>query len=103
MSAALLTVLIFVLDYGLLFWAEKRVPSSIASVMMATIPVFMAISEILFLRSQRLTICLALAHLIGLVGIAVLMSHSLNLGGAPIEYAGALALMVAAISWFTAS
>src|SRR5678816_114407 len=26
-SATLLAVLIFVLDYGLLFWAEKRVPS----------------------------------------------------------------------------
>lgn len=103
MSAALLAVLIFVLDYGLLFWAEKRVPSGIAAVMMATIPVFMALSEILFLRSQRLTIRLALALLIGLGGVAVLMSHSLNLGGAPIDDAGALALMVAAISWSTAS
>src|SRR5678815_2303937 len=26
-SASLLAVLIFVLDYGLLFWAERRVPS----------------------------------------------------------------------------
>ena len=43
-SAFLLAVLIFVLDYGLLFWAEQRVPSGIAAVMMATIPVFMALS-----------------------------------------------------------
>ena len=47
-AAALLSVLIFVLDYGFLFWAEQRVPSGIAAVMMATIPVFMALSEILF-------------------------------------------------------
>ena len=38
-SASLLAILIFVLDYGLLFWAEQRVPSGIAAVMMATIPV----------------------------------------------------------------
>ena len=49
-AATLLAVLIFVFDYGLLFWAEQRVPSGIAAVMMATIPVFMTLSEILFLR-----------------------------------------------------
>src|ERR1017187_8687445 len=32
-SAFILAVLIFVLDYGLLFWAEKRVPSGVAAVM----------------------------------------------------------------------
>src|SRR5579864_1465448 len=61
MSAFLLPVLIFVLDYGLLFWAEQRVPSGIAAVMMATIPVFMALSEILILKMQRLTVRLSLA------------------------------------------
>ena len=44
-SAAVLALLIFVLDYGLLFWAEQRVPSGIAAVMMATIPAFMALAE----------------------------------------------------------
>src|SRR5581483_7683716 len=39
-SASILAILIFVPDYGLLFWAERRVPSGIAAVMMATIPVF---------------------------------------------------------------
>src|SRR5580692_4387927 len=54
-SVSLLALLIFVLDYGLLFWAEQRVPSGLAAVMMATIPAFMALSEIIFLRTQRLT------------------------------------------------
>src|SRR5581483_7543301 len=49
MSVFVLAMLIFVMDYGLLFWAEQRVPSGIAAVMLATIPVFMALSEILFL------------------------------------------------------
>ena len=52
-SVSLIAFLIFVLDYGLLFWAEQRVPSGIAAVMMATIPVFMALSEIIFLRTQK--------------------------------------------------
>src|SRR5437899_64992 len=73
MSASLLAVLIFVCDYGLLFWAEQRVPSGIAAVMLATIPVFMALSEIIFLRTQTLTMRLALALFVGLGGVAVLI------------------------------
>src|SRR5947207_14959995 len=103
MSALLLALLIFVLDYGLLFWAERRVPSGIAAVMLATIPVFMALSEIIFLRTQKLTVRLALALLVGIGGVAVLMSDSLNLGGAPIDKMGAAALMFAAMSWSVAS
>jgi drug/metabolite transporter (DMT)-like permease len=102
-AAALLSVLIFVLDYGLLFWAERRVPSGIAAVMMATIPVFMALSEILFLRTQRLTARLAFALLVGIGGVVVLTSRSLGLGEGPIDTSGAIALLVAAISWSVAS
>src|ERR1700704_5739402 len=37
-SASVLAILIFVIDYGLLFWAEQRVPSGVAAVMLALIP-----------------------------------------------------------------
>src|SRR5436853_1828803 len=103
MSAFLLAILIFVLDYGLLFWAEQRVPSGVAAVMMATIPVFMALSEIILLGTQRVTLRLALALLIGIGGVAVLMSHSLNVGGAAIDSAGAVALIIAAMRWAASS
>ena len=103
MSVLLLAFLIFLIDYGLLFWAEQRVPSGVAAVMLATIPVFIALSEILFLRTQRLTVRLAFALLIGLGGVAVLMSNSLNLGGAPVDRRGAVALIVASISWSIAT
>src|SRR5271163_1595509 len=102
-AAWLLAICIFVLDYGLLFWAEQRVPSGIAAVMLATIPVFMALSEIIFLRSQQLTSRLAVALLIGIGGVLVLVSRSLNLNEVPIDPAGALALLIGAISWAIAS
>jgi drug/metabolite transporter (DMT)-like permease len=102
-SASLLAILIFVVDYGLLFWAEQRVSSGIAAVMMATIPAFTALSEIIFLRTQKLTVRLAFALLIGIGGVAVLMSRSLNLGGAPVDRLGAVALIVASMSWSVAS
>ena len=102
-SASILGMVIFLFDYGLLFWAEQRVPSGIAAVMLATIPVFMALSEIIFLRTQRLTVRLSLALLIGIGGVGVLMSRALNLGGAPIDKLGAVALIFASISWSIAS
>jgi drug/metabolite transporter (DMT)-like permease len=46
---------------------------------------------------------LGLALSIGIAGVAVLMSRSLNLGGTPIDPAGAVALIVASISWSVAS
>ena len=102
-SVILLAFLIFVVDYGFLFWAEQRVPSGLAAVMLATIPVFTALAEILFLRTQRLTFRLATALLIGLAGVAVLTIRSLSLGGAPIDAAGAVGLLIGSLSWSVAS
>jgi drug/metabolite transporter (DMT)-like permease len=102
-SVLLIALVIFVCDYGLLFWAEQRVASGIAAVMMALIPVFMALAEIVFLRTQKLTVRLALALLVGIGGVGVLMSHSINLGAAAIETKGAIALIVGSLSWSVAS
>jgi len=102
-SASMLATLIFVLDYGCLFWAEQRVPSGIAAVILATIPVFIALMEILILRTQRLTTRLAVALLIGIGGVAILMSHSFSTGEATISRAGAGALLFAAFTWSIAA
>jgi len=107
-AASSLALLIFVLDYGLVFWAERLVPSGITAVIMATIPVFMTLGEIIFLRTQRLTIRLGLALLVGLTGVAVLVGftlggHAISLGEAPVNLAGACALIVGAISWSVAA
>lgn len=102
-SAILLAAIIFLCDYGLLFWSEQRVPSGLAAVMLATIPAFMALAEIVILRTQKLTLRLSIALLIGFCGVAVLVVRQLNLGGAPIDRAGAAALLIGAISWSLAS
>ncbi len=96
---SIIAFLLFDVDYGLVFWAEQRVPSGVTAVMMATIPVFIAMAEIIVLRTQRLTTQLSVALLIGIGGVAVLVSRSLNLSGAPIDKRGALALLVGALSW----
>ncbi len=98
-AASVLAVPIFVLDYGLVFWAERRVPSGVTAVMMATIPVFMTLSEMVFMKTQRLTGRLGSALVVGMLGVGVLVSHSAGLGDAPIDPWGAFALIIAAVSW----
>lgn len=102
-SVILLASLMFVLDYGLLFWAEQHVPSGIAAIMLATIPAFMSFFEIILLRTQRLTARLSASLLMGLGGVTVLTVRSLRIGGTPIDAEGAAALLMASVSWSFAS
>jgi drug/metabolite transporter (DMT)-like permease len=102
-ASCLLGSLIFLVDYGCLFWAEQRVPSGIAAVVLASIPVFITLLEIIFLRTQRLTLRLGSALLVGMCGVAVLMSHSMALAEIPINRAGAAALLIASFSWAVAT
>src|SRR6202162_1972028 len=78
-------------------------PSGIAAVVLATIPVFITLLEVIFLRTQRLTVRLALALGVGLCGVAVLMNHSFSLGEAPVNRAGGLALLLASFTWSVAT
>jgi drug/metabolite transporter (DMT)-like permease len=71
--------------------------------MLATIPVFMALAEIFFLRTQVLTLRLAFSLLVGMGGVLVLASRSAGFGDRGIDPSGAIALMVAAVSWSLAA
>jgi drug/metabolite transporter (DMT)-like permease len=100
-GAFLLGTLMFLIDYGSLFWAEQRVPSGIAAVILASIPLFITLLEIIFLRTQRLTVRLAVGLVVGILGVSVLMAKSVRLGEAPLDRPGAIAILVAAMGWST--
>ena len=51
-STAVLGLVMFAADYGCLFWAEKEVPSGLAAVIAATIPVWVLLAEWIVSRSQ---------------------------------------------------
>jgi drug/metabolite transporter (DMT)-like permease len=71
-----LSLLMFVAEYGPLFWAEKYVPSGIVSVLAATIPILTLVLEMLVLRQQRWRASLAAATLFGFAGVGVLLLPS---------------------------
>jgi drug/metabolite transporter (DMT)-like permease len=69
----LMSVLMFVAEYGALFWAEKYVPSGIASVLEATIPLITLVLEMLILRQQRFRRTVVVSTVIGFCGVGVLL------------------------------
>jgi len=72
-NLAILAVTLFVGDYALLFWAEQRLPSGIAAVTAATIPVQIFLLEWLWLRRVQLTWLTGLGLLLGVSGVATLV------------------------------
>src|SRR5580698_5062353 len=74
-SLALIGLLMFVAEYGPLFWAEKYVPSGIASVLQATLPLITLVIETLVFRQQRFHWRLLVSTSLGFCGVGVLLLH----------------------------
>lgn len=91
---AVLAALVFVGNYGLLFWAEARVPSGVASVVISLIALFIALGEVLVLRTRVMTARLALALLIGIAGVAVLSLRFNASEPVVLTASGAIALLL---------
>ena len=98
-GALLLGSLMFLMDYACVFWAERRVPSGIAAVIIAIIPVCITLLEIVVLHTLRLTLRLAAGLAVGVLGVAVLVNPWSALGEAPLDRGGAIALLVASLGW----
>ena len=89
----------FLLDYACLFWAEQRIPSGIAAVILAMIPVCITLLEIIFLRTQALGVQLVSGLAVGILGVGVLADPWASLGEAPLDHRGVIALLVACVGW----
>jgi drug/metabolite transporter (DMT)-like permease len=72
-STAGLGLVMFAGDYGCLFWGEKVVPSGLAAVIAATIPVWVLLGEWLFAGSQRPTPKALAGVVLGISGVILLM------------------------------
>jgi drug/metabolite transporter (DMT)-like permease len=75
-SIAIIALCMFVATYGALFWAEQYVPSGLASVIEATLPITTIALEVFVLRQQAFHWRMGAAVLLGFVGIAWLLLRS---------------------------
>jgi len=95
-NLALIGLLMFVAEYGPLFWAEKYVPSGVASVLEATLPLITIVIEMVVLRQQPFRSRLLIAALLGFCGVGVLLlpNKEQHFGILP-----CVAILAGAISW----
>ena len=72
LNATLLGSIMFACLYAGLFWAEVRIPSGVAAVVSALIPLWIYAGEVLFLRTQRATLLAISGVALGLIGVVLL-------------------------------
>jgi drug/metabolite transporter (DMT)-like permease len=88
-------VIMFTLNYGLLFWAEEHVSSGLAAVLQATIPMFGMIFAHWLIPSERLRWPRVAGALVAIGGVAVICGKLLDRNGA-MAFWGGLAIVIGA-------
>jgi drug/metabolite transporter (DMT)-like permease len=97
-SVALLGLVMFTCEYACLFWAEQRISSGIASVISATIPVWIFAGEVCLLGTQRITAKSLAGIALGFLGVAALTWQSVQ-SGALGSFAAVLVALAGALCW----
>src|SRR5437868_4717941 len=78
---AIVGLLQFTLNYGLVFWGEQHISSGLAAVLQSTFPAFGLIIAHLYLPHERLTTIKVIGVLMGVLGLAIIFSDQLTLAG----------------------
>lgn len=97
-NSALIGSLLFLAGNGALTWAELRVPSGLAALLLSIIPLWMVLLHHLELR-RGLDWQLILGLVLGLVGIALLVGPRELLGGGRVSPMGAGVLTAGSVGW----
>ncbi|MCP3981714.1 MAG: EamA family transporter [bacterium] len=100
-SAAVVGTLMLAGGNGLVTWAERSIASSIAAVIIATVPLWMTSLEVWPFRSARVSLRAVIGLTLGLIGVVVLVAPGGEMGS--VALLPSLALVVAALSWSVGS
>jgi drug/metabolite transporter (DMT)-like permease len=99
-SASVIGLLLLLGGNGGLVWAEQRIPSGIASLFIATTPIWMVLIDSIRPNGTRANWLTWLGVFVGFFGIALLanpwQSHTAS---PPLDPVGMLVLILAALSW----
>lgn len=99
LSGFLVGALLMVVGNGGVCWAEQRVPSGIAALLIATTPLWMSLLGWAQGSAARPGARTLSGLLVGFTGVALLIVCSGGDTSGPIDPPGALALLVSAASW----
>ncbi len=94
---AITGILMFAVNYTLLFWAELNVSSGLAAVLQATIPIFGMIFAHWMLPDEPLRLQKLTGAIIALAGVAVICGRLLGFNG-PLAFWGGVGVVIGAAS-----
>jgi drug/metabolite transporter (DMT)-like permease len=94
---AITGILMFAVNYTLLFWAELHVSSGLAAVLQATIPIFGMIFAHWMLPDEPLRLQKLAGAIIALAGVTVICSRLLGFNG-PLAFWGGVGVVIGAAS-----
>ena len=98
-GAALVGTLLLGSGNGGLCWAERRVPSGLAALLLATIPIWMVLLDSLRKGGTKLDVRVMGGMVIGVAGLALLVGPAHLWGSSRVNLAGAGVLMFSSFCW----
>ncbi len=102
-AAGIVGALLLLGGNGAVVWAEQRVPSGIASLLVATLPLWMVLLEWSRPEGRRPTIGVAAGIALGLAGLMVLIGPGLTSATGGVDPVGAGVLLFGSLSWAAGS
>ena len=84
-------------NYALVFWGEQYISSGLAALLSATVPLFGLPLAHRYLQSEPLTLWKAVGVVLGILGVAVVFSGELGIGG-PIALWASVGIIIAALA-----
>ncbi len=88
---------------GMVSWAEQTVPSSLAALLISTVPLWMAVIEWIRPGGERPSIPVALGIVLGFVGVAVLFGPGSFSGASSVAIFATGVVIAASLSWAAGS
>lgn len=98
-NAAVVGALMLLGGNGGVVWAEQMVPSGIAAIIIATVPLWMAVISWQWQKGKRPTGLVAFGLSLGFLGITLLVKNSGDIISGPVNMAGYVVLILASFSW----
>jgi drug/metabolite transporter (DMT)-like permease len=101
--AAAIGALLLVGGNGGVVWAEQRVPSGLAALLIATEPFWIVLLDWIRPGGSRPRGPVVLGLLFGFIGVGLLISPFDLVGGGRVDSIGAIAVILASLAWATGS
>ncbi|MCG3119122.1 MAG: putative inner membrane transporter YedA [bacterium] len=98
-SLLVIGALFFLVGHGALAWAQQRVSSGMAALLVASEPLWIALIESSAIRNFKIGANGVIGLVLGFAGMVVLIAPSHSFGAEPVNIMGTAAILLGTISW----